>query len=788
MVLVSTNTVAKTILLPNPDPGRFLYIVDSTGNANTNNIYVSTNVAGVQICNGYSTIAKAFGAVGYIAYNSNWYAVLNETGTNVWNNVIATNVSTASLSTNYGYFSTISAGTIYGKYVGDGSLLTNLTVAGVTSVLSTQAFYTSSISSANIISQQGYISSLTVDYLAIGYSPGYVAMGDIIATSLSTIAIQSLIVSASNIQAVRMSTGTLTAYGISTNSISSIYSYLSNISTNLLGAVTANITTLNAGTSALAYTTTTGQTNTGSLSNTGTLSNTGLATFGGGIGVTGTSALAYTTTTGQTNTGAFSNTGALSNTGLATFGTGISVTGGISNTTTLSNTGLATFGSGISVTGGISNTTTLSNTGLATFGGGIGVTGTSALAYTTTTGQTNTGAFSNTGALSNTGLATFGGGIGVTGTSALAYTTTTGQTNTGAFSNTGALSNTGLATFGGGIGVTGTSALAYTTTTGQTNTGAFSNTGALSNTGLATFGGGLTVSAGNTSLLSTNVTGLCNAGQLLNTGLATFSAGIGVTGTSALAYTTTTGHTNTGAFSNTGALSNTGLATFGSGISVTGGISNTTTLSNTGLATFAGGIISSNSATANYTGLTVGNGNGWATINSVTGATNYSLLAAAGDTVIRSEGKNLILTSANTANGNASPWPGGICIYGQYTGVNTNTPAYPLDVNGISRSAIPISSICNTTATIGNNGYGIFYYITNSGFNTLIFANAVSPPTPAAGWYISLRNNTGSYLSVSNTGTMTGLVASPFIIPPANTVTLAWDSTPPVSTATFVLF
>ena len=545
MVLVSTNTVAKTILLPNPDPGRFLYIVDSTGNANTNNIYVSTNVAGVQICNGYSTIAKAFGAVGYIAYNSNWYAVLNETGTNVWNNVIATNVSTASLSTNYGYFSTISAGTIYGKYVGDGSLLTNLTVAGVTSVLSTQAFYTSSISSANIISQQGYISSLTVDYLAIGYSPGYVAMGDIIATSLSTIAIQSLIVSASNIQAVRMSTGTLTAYGISTNSISSIYSYLSNISTNLLGAVTANITTLNAGTSALAYTTTTGQTNTGSLSNTGTLSNTGLATFGGGIGVTGTSALAYTTTTGQTNTGAFSNTGALSNTGLATFGTGISVTGGISNTTTLSNTGLATF---------------------------------------------------------------------------------------------------------------------------------------------------------------------------------------------------------------------------------------------------AGGIISSNSATANYTGLTVGNGNGWATINSVTGATNYSLLAAAGDTVIRSEGKNLILTSANTANGNASPWPGGICIYGQYTGVNTNTPAYPLDVNGISRSAIPISSICNTTATIGNNGYGIFYYITNSGFNTLIFANAVSPPTPAAGWYISLRNNTGSYLSVSNTGTMTGLVASPFIIPPANTVTLAWDSTPPVSTATFVLF
>jgi hypothetical protein len=234
MVLVSTNTVAKTILLPNPDPGRFVYIVDSTGNANTNNIYVSTNLAGVQICNGYSTIAKAFGAVGYVAYNSNWYAVLNETGTNVWNNVIATNVSTASLSTNYGYFSTISAGTIYGKYVGDGSLLTGITGTGggVTNILSTLVFLTSSISSSYITSQQGYISSLTVDSLAIGFNPGYVSLGDVIATSLSTIAVQSLIVSASNIQAVRMSTSMLTACNISAISISTNFITASNISTN----------------------------------------------------------------------------------------------------------------------------------------------------------------------------------------------------------------------------------------------------------------------------------------------------------------------------------------------------------------------------------------------------------------------------------------------------------------------------------------------------------------------------------------------------------------------------
>ena len=107
------------------------------------------------------------------------------------NFISACNISTNSISTTFGFFSTISAGTVYGKHVGDGSLLTNLTVAGVTSILSTQAFYTSSISSSYITSQQGYISSLTVDNLAIGSNYGYVNMGDIVATSLSTIAIQA---------------------------------------------------------------------------------------------------------------------------------------------------------------------------------------------------------------------------------------------------------------------------------------------------------------------------------------------------------------------------------------------------------------------------------------------------------------------------------------------------------------------------------------------------------------------------------------------------------------------
>ena len=97
------------------------------------------------------------------------------------------NISSVTISTSYGFFSTVSAGKFYGKFIGDGSLITNLPVTGITNVLSTQVFYTSTISTANITSLQGYISSLTVDSLSFGFSNSYMSMGDIITTSISTI-------------------------------------------------------------------------------------------------------------------------------------------------------------------------------------------------------------------------------------------------------------------------------------------------------------------------------------------------------------------------------------------------------------------------------------------------------------------------------------------------------------------------------------------------------------------------------------------------------------------------
>jgi hypothetical protein len=131
----------------------------------------------------------------------------------------ASNVSAITMSTNYGFFSTISAGTIFAKFVGDGSGLTGmpslppvlsttllstgiLTASNIsTTVISTNAGFASSFyinklttstftallgSFSSISVSQVYISSLTVDNLTIGSDNGFINMGDIIAGSLST--------------------------------------------------------------------------------------------------------------------------------------------------------------------------------------------------------------------------------------------------------------------------------------------------------------------------------------------------------------------------------------------------------------------------------------------------------------------------------------------------------------------------------------------------------------------------------------------------------------------------
>jgi hypothetical protein len=172
----------------------------------------------------------------------------------------ASNISAAVISTTYGFFSTISAGTIYAKFVGDGSGLTGITGAtgGIsalppilsTTLLSTGLLTASNISVAVISTNAGsastfyinklttstvsallgsfsslsvsqvYISSLTVDNLTIGNDNGYINMGDIIAGSLSTVLVTTANVVALNVSAAAISTN----YGFfSTISAGTIY-------------------------------------------------------------------------------------------------------------------------------------------------------------------------------------------------------------------------------------------------------------------------------------------------------------------------------------------------------------------------------------------------------------------------------------------------------------------------------------------------------------------------------------------------------------------------------------
>ena len=105
-------------------------------------------------------------------------------------------------------------------------------------------------------------------------------------------------------------------------------------------------------------------------------------------------------------------------------------------------------------------------------------------------------------------------------------------------------------------------------------------------------------------------------------------------------------------------------------------------------------------------------------------------------------------------------------------------PSFTLDISGTTRTggliyninAVEVSGTSLTAATtpdISTNLPSRYFYITNSGFNTL------SPPTAGmtAGMFWVLRNSTNSSLSVTITGAPPGL-PSPLAIPSSNSVTL----------------
>ena len=141
--------------------------ISNTGATNATNITTVSNTAGTNATN-IGTISNLLNSVSTnvttVSTNlntlSNNVTTISNTGatnatniTTVSNSVnyllTVSNYSAITMSTSFGFFSTISTGSIYGRHIGDGSLLTNIAFS-VPSVLSTNTLSTGFLSASNI--------------------------------------------------------------------------------------------------------------------------------------------------------------------------------------------------------------------------------------------------------------------------------------------------------------------------------------------------------------------------------------------------------------------------------------------------------------------------------------------------------------------------------------------------------------------------------------------------------------------------------------------------------------
>jgi hypothetical protein len=368
---------------------------------------------------------------------------------------------------------------------------------------------------------------------------------------------------------------------------------------------------------------------------------------------------------------------------------------------------------------------------------------------------------SNSGLFSNAGTTTFASNVLHTG----------GLTSF--MSNSGLFSNAGTTTFASNVLHTG----------GLTSF--MSNSGLFSNAGTTTFASNVTLTGGASSYLS-------NSGNLSNAGTGIFYGNVTVgTPAAANAITIQTNGTIT-------APLGTGVGTLGSApYLLLNTVNNTTYLGGdyvflqpVGNISFYRDFFTSWPATFSSTITTSKINttfNGTANIGTVTLANN----ASSNNWVLKCEmtGANFQVRQAvnagtaavieNTGGGALLINPGGASV-----SIGSSNNSYMLDVAGIARSGIPVSSLTGTSATFGANAFGIYYYITNSAFSNIGLYNTSggatgtggTAPLIGTGWYVTLRNNTGSYLSITVNGLLASTPASPFVIPPANAVTIAYDA------------
>ena len=180
---------------------------------------------------------------------------LNVFGTLSTGFITANNISTQSISTNYGFFSTISAGSIYGKYVGDGSALTNLPLS-LPSILSANVVFVTSLSAQTISTTYGFFSTISVGSIYgkhVGDGSGLTNVPfnpngtSIVPAVLSTTTLSTGLLTASSISTISFSANSGQFSSISSGQVQGKFIGDGSLLTNLPGTITTNqITTVSA--------------------------------------------------------------------------------------------------------------------------------------------------------------------------------------------------------------------------------------------------------------------------------------------------------------------------------------------------------------------------------------------------------------------------------------------------------------------------------------------------------------------------------------------------------------
>jgi hypothetical protein len=127
-------------------------------------------------------------------------------------------------------------------------------------------------------------------------------------------------------------------------------------------------------------------------------------------------------------------------------------------------------------------------------------------------------------------------------------------------------------------------------------------------------------------------------------------------------------------------------------------------------------------------------------------------------------------------------------------GVRTTNPQGPLDISVAGNNStfgayirvplytrIPISNVATSTLTVASSGYGTYYSLENPLFSNITLPASTVSADGGAFWL--LRNNTGTYMSITVTNTLT--LTSPLALPPGNNATIVVST---ISNNTVLLF